>query len=166
MKTTKTVRVCFVCLGNICRSPLAHGVFEALVDRQGLAGKILTDSAGTGAWHVGEPADSRMSETAMKKGVILNSRARQFTPGDFKRFDLVIAMDRINLDSLRSICPTGEAGEKLKLFRSFDPVKGNGLDVPDPYYGGANGFDTVFHIVNRTCPNILDYVKKRFSLSP
>ena len=164
MKTPEIVRVCFVCLGNICRSPLAHGVFEDLVARQGLAEKILTDSAGTGAWHVGEPADSRMSATAMKKGIILKSRARQFMPGDFKRFDLVLAMDLVNLDGLKALCSTAEAGEKLKLFRSFDPDQGSGQDVPDPYYGGNTGFDTVFHIVNRTCPNILEYVKKQFSL--
>ena len=164
MKDSKVVKICFVCLGNICRSPLAHGVFESLVTQEGLAERIIVDSAGTGAWHVGERADPRMSAKAMKKGIALNSIAQQFTSGDFRRFDLILAMDQVNFESLKALCSASVAIEKLKLFRSFDPVK-DGLDVPDPYYGGKSGFDIVFQIVHRTCPKILDYVKHRFSLS-
>lgn len=163
MKDSRIVKVCFVCLGNICRSPLAHGIFESLVTQAGLTESIIVESAGTGAWHVGECPDPRMSATAMKKGITLSSRAQQFTPGNFRQFDLVLAMDQVNMDSLKALCSTSVANEKLKLFRSFDPVK-DGLNVPDPYYGGENGFDVVFHIVNRTCPQILEYVKERFSL--
>lgn len=165
MNPSKVIQVCFVCLGNICRSPLAQGVFETLVAKEGLEETILTDSAGTGAWHIGEPPDGRMSATAMKNGIALNSRARQFTPGDFRRFDLILAMDQSNKETLESLCPENLAREKLKLFRSFDPDNTGGLDVPDPYYGIKNGFEVVFHMVNRTCPKILEYLQTRFSLT-
>lgn len=162
MTDSKIIKISFVCLGNICRSPLAEGVLQTLVAKEGLEEKIIIDSAGTGAWHVGEPADARMRQTAMKKGITLNSRARQFMPGDFRRFDLVLAMDQSNLDVLRDLCSEDMAKDKLKLFRSFDPDSQGQLDVPDPYYGGNNGFDIVFHMVQRTCPKILEYLKTRF----
>ncbi|MGP0565265.1 low molecular weight protein-tyrosine-phosphatase [Nitrospina sp. 32_T5] len=162
MGPSKTIEICFVCLGNICRSPLAEGVFQHLVNSQKLQEKIIIDSAGTGNWHVGSPPDRRMESTARKKGVRLTSIAQQFQPGDFRRFDLVIAMDRSNLQSLEYMCPPEVAGQKLKLFRSFDPQANGDLDVPDPYYGGQSGFEDVFEIVNRTCPQILEYIKTRF----
>lgn len=144
---------------------MAQGIFETLVTKEGLEEKILTDSAGTGAWHVGELPDSRMRATAMKKGIVLNSRARQFTLGDFRRFDLILAMDQSNMETLESLCPENLAREKLKLFRSFDPDNTGGLDVPDPYFGVKNGFEVVFQMVNRTCPKILEYLQTRFSLT-
>jgi protein-tyrosine phosphatase len=165
MNTFKPVQVCFVCLGNICRSPLAQGVFETLVAREGLSGKIQARSAGMGNWHVGKLPDPRMMATARNKGVILKSRARQFARGDFDRFDLVLAMDKSNLIALESLCPDPVPEEKLRLFRSFDPANGGDLEVPDPYYGGIRGFELVFDIVARTCPKILEYLKTRYSLT-
>ncbi|MBI4382619.1 MAG: low molecular weight phosphotyrosine protein phosphatase [Nitrospinae bacterium] len=162
MEPSKTVNVCFVCLGNICRSPLAQGLCARLVAEEGLAGRIHIESAGTGDWHVGKLPDSRMQATANKNGLRLTSRARQFRRDDFDRFDLVVAMDRANEAELSRMCAPETAREKLKLFRSFDPQCNGDPDVPDPYYGGNDGFDVVFQIVQRACPEILKHVKTRF----
>lgn len=164
MGPSKTIEICFVCLGNICRSPLAEGVFQHLVNTQNLQEQILIHSAGTGNWHVGAPPDARMGATAKKRGITLCSTAQQFQPGDFRRYDLVLAMDRSNLQTLQYMCTPEVADRKLKLFRSFDPQSNGDADedVPDPYYGGDSGFEHVFEIVSRTCPQILDYIKTRF----
>ncbi len=153
--------ICFVCLGNICRSPLAEGVFQSLVVEEQLSEKIIIESAGTGNWHVGSPPDSRMQATARQNGIQLQSRAQQFQPEDFNRFDLILAMDQQNYESLKFMCSSEVANGKLKLFRSFDPYARGDEDVPDPYYGGNSGFDNVFQIVQRTCPNILNFVKSQ-----
>jgi protein-tyrosine phosphatase len=158
-----TVEVCFVCLGNICRSPLAQGVFEALVKNEGLQDRIIISSAGVGNWHVGNPPDSRMQQTARRHGVHLNSRARQFQASDFKRMDLVLAMDHSNLDALQQMRPASELDDKLFLFRSFDPENNGDLEVPDPYYGGDKGFETVYQMVERTCPKVLDRLKTKLA---
>ena len=150
-----TVEVCFVCLGNICRSPLAQGVFEALVKEEGLQDRIIISSAGVSAWHVGNPPDARMQQTALDHGIHLNSRARQFQSSDFEKIDLVLAMDHSNLSALKQMSAEPELQDKLFLFRSFDPQHNNDLEVPDPYYGGGKGFETVYQIVVRTCPKIL-----------
>ena len=155
--------VCFVCLGNICRSPLAQGVFDKLVADEGLQNQILISSSGTGAWHIGSPPDDRMQETANKYGVQLNSRGAQFQPPDFFNFDLILAMDDSNLSILEQMCPNPEKAENLKLFRSFDPENNGDPDVPDPYYGGGKGFEIVYEIVDRTCPKILEFIKTRNS---
>ena len=157
--------ICFVCLGNICRSPLAQGVFQRLLDDEGFAAKISISSAGTGNWHVGAPPDRRMLATAKQKGIQLNNRAKQFLPTDFKRFDLVLAMDRDNLMELERLESPSAAKNQLKLFRSFDAEANGNLDVPDPYYGGAAGFENVFNIVQRTCPEILEFAKSRLTHS-
>lgn len=162
MPPSKPIEICFVCLGNICRSPLAEGVFQHLVNDQGLEESILIHSAGTGGWHVGEPPDPRMKATAQSKGIQLQSRAQQFQAGDFKRYDLVIAMDNANKATLEYMCSPQVAASKLKLFRSFDPQSSGQEDVPDPYYGRRDGFEHVFDIVQRTCPHILDFLKKNF----
>ena len=155
-----TLEVCFVCLGNICRSPLAQGVFESLVKEEGLQDRIIISSAGTGHWHVGNPPDARMQQTARAHGIHLNSRARQFESSDFKQMDLVLAMDHSNLNDLKRMRPAAELQDKLFLFRSFDPEHNDDLDVPDPYYGGDKGFETVYQIVERTCPKVLDHLKQ------
>ena len=155
------IEVCFVCLGNICRSPLAQGVFEKCVADEGLQDQIQVSSAGTGSWHIGSPPDGRMQETANKHGVQLNSRGQQFQPADFFNFDLILAMDDSNLSILEQMCPNPQKAENLKLFRSFDPESNGDLDVPDPYYGGGKGFDIVFEIIDRTCPKILEFIKTR-----
>ena len=143
----KTLSVCFVCHGNICRSPLAQGVMESIVNQEGLKKSILISSAGVSSWHVGEPPDSRMQDTARKHGISLNSRGRHFQGHDFHQIDLVLAMDRSNLDTLKSLRPEAETREKLFLFRSFDPDNKGDLEVPDPYYGGERGFEEVLDIL-------------------
>lgn len=158
------IEVCFVCLGNICRSPLAQGVFEKCVRDEGLEDQIRVASAGTGNWHIGSPPDGRMQETANKHGLQLNSRGRQFQSADFDNFDLILAMDDSNLILLEQLCPDPKKAENLKLFRSFDPEGHGDLNVPDPYYGGGKGFETVYDIVNRTCPKILEFLKARANL--
>ena len=158
-----TVEVCFVCLGNICRSPLAQGIFEALVKEEGLQDRIIISSAGVSAWHVGNPPDGRMQQTARDHGILLNSQARQFQSSDFEQMDLVLAMDHSNLSALKQMSTEPELQDKLFLFRSFDPQHNNDLEVPDPYYGGGKGFETVYQIVHRTCPNVLDHLKAQLA---
>lgn len=158
------IEVCFVCMGNICRSPLAQGVFEKCVADEDLQDQIGVSSAGTGSWHVGSPPDGRMQKTANKHGIQLNSRGQQFQPEDFSDFDLILAMDGSNLSILEQICPDPRKAENLKLFRSFDPEANGDFDVPDPYYGGGKGFEIVYEIVDRTCPKILEFIKTRAGL--
>lgn len=148
--------VLFVCLGNICRSPLAEGVFRhQLAQRSGL--EIEFDSAGTAAYHQGEPPDERMRDVAQRHGVSLEGqRARRVVDEDFDRFDLILAMDAENLRNLRRRAPGGNR-ERIRLFREFDP-KGTG-DVPDPYYGGPDGFEEVFDIADRSCAKLLDHLQ-------
>lgn len=157
----KTLSVCFVCHGNICRSPLAQGVMETLVKREGLEKTILISSAGVSGWHVGEPPDDRMRDTARSHGVSLNSRGRHFQANDYQELDLVLAMDHSNLNTLKELRPTTETNDKLFLFRSFDPQNNGDLDVPDPYYGGGQGFELVYEMVERTCPKILEHLKAK-----
>jgi len=150
------MRLLFVCLGNICRSPTAEGVMRALIAEAGLDGEIEVDSAGTGGWHVGDPPDPRAVAAARERGIELDGAARQVTPGDFFEFDLVIAMDRSNREDLLRMAPGPEAEAKVRLLREF----GDGVedDVPDPYYGGADGFAEVVEIVERNCRALLDEV--------
>lgn len=151
-------RVLFVCLGNICRSPAAEGVFQHLVDEAGLRENFVIDSAGTGAWHVGHRADERMRGAAEKRKLTLTSVARQVSAGDFERFDYIVAMDRSNLRDLSRRAPRHHHAE-LCLFRDFDP-DAPGEDVPDPYYGDAAGFDDVLDIVTRTGRAFLEHLKR------
>ena len=144
-------------MGNICRSPTAHGVFEALVEREGLSDLIKVDSAGTHAYHIGEPPDSRSQETALQRGYDLsNQRARRAISEDFHEFDYILAMDRDNFDNLSSICPPGLDG-KLKLFMEFAP--GHPRQVPDPYYGGGRGFEKVFDMVEVASEGLLQEIR-------
>jgi protein-tyrosine phosphatase len=159
---SKITEISFVCLGNICRSPLAQGVFQDLVNREKLDQKIFISSAGTGNWHIGNLPDERMRQTAQSKGIKLESRAQQFQSKDFNRFNLVLAMDHSNLVRLSEIAPSTLQKNKLMLFRSFDPESNEDQDVPDPYYGGTKGFEEVYSMVKRTCPPLLDYIKSRF----
>jgi protein-tyrosine phosphatase len=149
-------RILFVCLGNICRSPLAEGVFRHLAAEAGMDGRIEVDSAGTGAWHVGEPPDRRSLSVARKNGVSLDGRARQVEVEDFAHFDLVVAMDRDNLRQLESLRDRAGGGAPVRLLRKFDPDAGGDLEVPDPYYGGPDGFDRVYGMVDRSCRSLLE----------
>jgi protein-tyrosine phosphatase len=152
-------RILFVCLGNICRSPAAEAAFRHLVSAEGLEDQFLIDSAGTGAWHIGEPADRRMRDAAEHRGLAVTSLARQVAADDFDRFDLLLAMDYDNLRALQARAPAAHA-HKIRLFREFDP-EGPGEDVPDPYYGDPDGFDDVLDIVTRTGRALLDDLRAR-----
>ena len=145
--------ILFVCLGNICRSPTAEGVFRKLVEEAGLSDDFEIDSAGTGDWHAGEPPDARMSRAARTRGYALTSTARAVIRDDFRRFDHILAMDHDNFRHLRRIAPDG-LENKVRLFRDDDPL-GKSEDVPDPYYGGPAGFETVLDIVERTARTLL-----------
>jgi protein-tyrosine phosphatase len=155
------VRVLFVCLGNICRSPTAEGVMRALVAEAGLEETIELDSAGTGAWHVGSPPDARASEAARSRGIALAGTARQVTVDDFYDFDLIVAMDRANARDLGAIAPGEAEGEKVRLLREFDPASAGAgeLDVPDPYYGGSGGFIEVLELVQGACEGLLAEIR-------
>ena len=150
------ISVLFVCLGNICRSPLAEGVFLSLVEQEGLSGRFRVDSAGTGSWHVGDPPDPRSHAVASENGIRLVGRARRVVPGDLDAFDWVIAMDRTNHRDLVQMRPA-DAEARLHLLREFDPDGGD-PDVPDPYYGGEDGFQHVFDVVERSCRRLLDHM--------
>jgi protein-tyrosine phosphatase len=158
-----TVRVCFVCLGNICRSPTAEGVMRAALHRAGLTEGVTIDSAGTGGWHVGETPDPRTCEAAARRGIALEHRARQFRRDDFARFDLIVAMDQANRRALLAMAPDDEARAKVFLLRSFDPAAPAGAEVPDPYYGDGDGFERVLDICEAACAGLLGVVRSRLS---
>jgi protein-tyrosine phosphatase len=146
--------VLFVCLGNICRSPLAEGIFHHLVDEAGLSERFEIDSAGTGAWHVGELPDARASMVASQHGVELTTRARQLTPADMQHFDVVIAMDHENLRNIERMADAAGSEARIKLLRDYDSAE-DGEEVPDPYYGGASGFENIYEMVHRSCQVLL-----------
>jgi protein-tyrosine phosphatase len=150
------IRICFVCLGNICRSPTAKGVMQHLIDRAGVADRIHVDSAGTAGYHIGDRPDRRALAELRRRGVPLDHLGQQFTPKDFRRFDLVLAMDHANARDLRRIAPDDTAADKVRLLREWDPDAGDDLEVPDPYYGGADGFVDVFDMVERSCRALLE----------
>ena len=146
------MRILFVCMGNICRSPTAEGVMRQLIADAGLEDVVEVDSAGTGGWHAGEPPDARATAAARRRGVTLEGGARQVRPEDFDRFDLIVAMDRENLRDLRAMAPDHGAREKLRLLAPDQ-------DVPDPYYGGDRGFETVLDMVGAACRELLDELR-------
>ena len=152
-----TKSLLFVCLGNICRSPAAEGVFLHLLDQRGLNDQFIVDSAGTGGWHVGNPADRRMQAAANKRGIQLPSRARQISLDDLRTFDLVLTMDDANLAAVRSLAD--EAGSQvtatIQPMLSFSTAFSE-TEVPDPYYGGEAGFEHVLDLLEDACSNLLD----------
>ena len=152
------ISVCFVCLGNICRSPTAEAVFSKMVKDAGLEGEFHIDSAGTAGYHAGELADSRSRAAAERHGYQILSRARQFERGDFDTFDCICAMDEENLRELHRLSPTLEAKSKLFLLRRFDETAPKRAIVPDPYYGGERGFDEVIEICERACRGLLTHL--------
>ena len=154
------VRLCFVCLGNICRSPTAAAVMEHRLRAAGLAGRVAIESAGTGSWHVGEPPDRRAAAEARRRGIPMRNEARQFRPADFDRFDLVLAMDSENAGELERIAPSREARQKIRLLRSFGAGATGDLAVPDPYFGGEDGFASVFDIIDDACLGLLEDLRR------
>jgi protein-tyrosine phosphatase len=153
------VSVCFVCLGNICRSPTAEGVFRKKVELAGLSQRLLIDSAGTAAYHTGERADRRSRAFAQERGYALTSIARQFVEADFSRFDYVLAMDSANLAELEALKGrSSESRGQLGLFRDFDEHAAPGSSVPDPYYGGDSGFQEVIDQCERAANGLLQHL--------
>jgi protein-tyrosine phosphatase len=154
------MRILFVCLGNICRSPTAEGVMRALVADAGLQASVELDSAGTGAWHVGNPPDPRATDAARRREIVLAGAARQVRTRDFSEFDLIVAMDASNQHALGELAPDDASCAKVRLLREFDPASEGplDLDVPDPYYEGAGGFEEVLDLVQAACAGLLQWV--------
>jgi|SRR6185437_7823951 len=150
------INIVFVCLGNICRSPLAEGIFLKMLKDEQLESKFYVDSAGTSAYHLGEQPDARSCEVAENHGITLFHEGRQLNYSDLHKFDYIIAMDNNNYRGIKAL---GEAKGQVILMRDFD-TQGQGKDVPDPYYGGKDGFEEVYQICYRSCKNLLDYIKK------
>jgi len=172
MASRESISILFVCLGNICRSPAAEGNFRHLVEERGFAKNIRIDSAGTGAWHAGEPPNPNMRRAAAEAGVQLAGRARQFQQTDFEKFDYILAMDESNYADLLEQARTPQAGAKLYKFRVFDPEAGlaaeasdTAPETPDPYYGGFEGFRQVQGIAQRTSAAFLDWLCERHGLA-
>jgi protein-tyrosine phosphatase len=155
------VKLLFVCMGNICRSPTAEAVMGAIVAREGLDGEVEIDSAGIGSWHLGEAPDRRSTAAARERGIVLEGAARQVSEADFEAYDLLLAADEQNVAALRALAPDDAAAEKIVLLRAFDPeAKATGdLEVPDPYYGGADGFDHVLDVVQAACDGLLSSLR-------
>lgn len=152
------MRVLFVCLGNICRSPLAEGIFRHHVEQAGLADQIEVDSAGTGGWHVGELPDPRSIEVAARHGIDLTvQRARQFTPEDLRRFDHVMVMDRSNLNTVRRHTRSGDTA-RVALMMEEAPERPE-IEVPDPYYGAGDGFQRVYEMIDAASAALLERVR-------
>lgn len=160
MSKTGPIGILMVCMGNICRSPTAEGVFRQRLRDAGLEDAVRLDSAGTHSYHIGKSPDARASQAAARRGYDLSSLVgRQVEPGDFEAFDLILAMDQDNLANLKRLCPAGQE-HKLRLFLSFS-ARFAGQEVPDPYYGGARGFDLVLDMVEDAATGLLAEIRRR-----
>ncbi|MBN1478166.1 low molecular weight phosphotyrosine protein phosphatase [Candidatus Sumerlaeota bacterium] len=155
---TAPKRILFVCMGNICRSPAAEGVFLEMLRERGEADGFEVDSAGTLDYHTGELPDPRMRRVGARRGYNFDSRARHFTPCDFDRFDMIIAMDENNLHEIRSLDPRGRHREKVHLLCDF-LVEPGPAEVPDPYYGGEEGFERCLDLIERACEGLLTHLR-------
>jgi protein-tyrosine phosphatase len=152
------VRVLFVCLGNICRSPLAQGVFEDVLRRESLEGEVEVDSAGTGSWHVGSPPDERALSAASLRGLDISSqRARRITPEDCQNFDYILTMDEENYYMVSSLCRGSAVVRPFLDFAADSPER----EVPDPYYGGPEGFERVLDLVEEAAEGLLEDIRER-----
>ena len=158
MKQSDLVGVLFVCLGNICRSPLAEGVFRHLVDARGLGSRFKIDSAGTSGYHDGDAPDPRTSAVARKRGIELGGRSRKLTRSDLDAFDYVMVMDAENRAAVAELAAGSAPHAQVRQLREFDPEANGNLDVPDPYYGGTRAFEDVQDMVERACNALLDHI--------
>lgn len=157
------MKILFVCLGNICRSPTAEAVFRTIVAREAPTLRLEIDSAGTAGYHVGEPPDRRAQMAARRRGYDMSSlRARVIEPGDFERFDLILAMDHSNLATLKRRAPAS-AHERVRLFLEF-AEGADTIEVPDPYYGSDNGFEEVLDLVEAASRGLLKHIRERISV--
>ncbi|MFB6278312.1 MAG: low molecular weight protein-tyrosine-phosphatase [Salinibacter sp.] len=158
------IRIQFVCLGNICRSPLAKAAFRDKVESAGLEEHFEIASSGTGSWHIGDTADDRMRATAQRNGLSLEDhRASQFEAEDLEQFDHIFVMDKSNLNDVLHLDENDEHGGKVRLFREFDPEPDD-YQVPDPYHGGRKGFENVYDIVDRTADMLLHRLVDEYDL--
>jgi protein-tyrosine phosphatase len=151
-------KILFVCLGNICRSPAAENIMNHLIAEQGLSDRLVCDSAGTGGWHVGAPPDKRMRAAAAARGMNFVGAARQFQPQDLQEFDLILAMDKDNYRDILAQDPQGKFRDKVKMMCDYCQ-KHRDQEVPDPYYGGAAGFDYVIDLLFDACGGLLQTIK-------
>ncbi|MFZ5593174.1 MAG: low molecular weight protein-tyrosine-phosphatase [Pseudomonadota bacterium] len=154
------VKVLFVCMGNICRSPTAEGVFRHLAGQHGLESLVEIDSAGTHAYHIGNPPDRRSQAATLRRGIDISAQqARRVEVADFETFDYILAMDEENIENLHALCPP-EHRHKVRLFLEFAPHLGS-REVPDPYYGGLSGFERVLDMIEAAAEGLIEEVKRR-----
>jgi protein-tyrosine phosphatase len=160
------MKILLVCLGNICRSPTAEAALREGLTAAGLGHRVEVDSAGTGDWHIGNPPDERMTKAAAAVGLQLSGSARQVTPDDLREYDLVLGMDRRNVADLRAMAADAEAAERVRLFRAFAPDAdpADPLDVPDPYYGGQEGFEHVVEVVRAAAAGVVEHVRQHLGV--
>lgn len=154
------IQICFVCHGNICRSPTAQAVMQSMVTQAGLADRIAVTSAGVSDEHRGEPPDRRAMAAARRRGYTMVNHAKKIAPDEFARCDRILAMDRSNLRALERLCPDPESLSRLELFRTFDPEAAGQLDVPDPWYDGPAAFELVIDLCERTCAGLLRQLRE------
>jgi protein-tyrosine phosphatase len=162
--TEPRVRLSFVCLGNICRSPTAEGVMRSLLEREGLEHEVAVESAGTADYHTGDLPDPRSRLAAKARGLSLDSRAKQFVASDFDRLDYVLAMDAENARNLARIAPDASARAKVRLLRSFDAASPPDAPVPDPYHGGPDGFEEVLDLCVAACEGLVAHLRRKHGL--
>ncbi len=157
------INILFVCMGNICRSPSAEAVMNGVIKKHNLQDKIKCDSAGTIGYHAGEPADQRMKAHASKRGYDLTSIARQIDHDDLLDFDYIITMDRENFEDVKKLDSTGLYSDKISMMTDY-AKNGNASSVPDPYYGGADGFELVLDLLEDSCEGLIDHIKNKNGL--
>lgn len=162
--TGDRIKVLFICLGNICRSPVAEAVFRDVVQQVGLAERFEIDSAGTSDYHVGDSPDTRAAEVANSRGIELTGQARRIGPEDLMRFDYLVVMDATNLRDVKRLAERVRPDAEVHLLGEFDPRAEHDLDVPDPYFGGDRGFEDVHDMIERACHGLLEHIQKERAL--
>ncbi len=160
----KKIRLLFVCLGNICRSPAAEGIMKKIVDKNDLQDIIEVDSAGTSGWHEGDLPDERMRAHGERRGYDFSSRARKFTKNDFDLFDYIIVMDDSNYNNVKSLANSNEQVEKIRMMTDFTVQNTHHNYIPDPYYGDVSGFELVLDLLEDASEGLLQAIKKKYSL--